>query len=91
MARGLGRKPLGVGGALGGSWLGPARALAGALAGGVLWGPLALNRPPGKGLRFVWGFTLATRKVVWVPAIPEPSTDVVVNKADVRWPVQDRR
>ena len=39
----------------------------------------------------IWGYTLATLKVVWVPAIPYPSTDVVVKKADVRWPVQDRR
>ena len=39
----------------------------------------------------LWGYTLATLKVVWVPAIPKPSTDVVVKKADVRWPVQDRR
>ena len=35
--------------------------------------------PPGRGARQT------------LPAIPEPSTDVVVKKADVRWPVQDRR
>ena len=37
--------------------------------------PKTLNHLRGKGLRFG---ALATLKVVWVPAIPEPSTDFVV-------------